>query len=155
MRPGKPLGLTLALVACVVLYGLWPLAQALLFLSLAARTNETLAPQAWLALVLSLGFLALLVPAWLGRPPQIRWVLSIAVIGLTIFQLALVIGGLTSPPDGVALPDAGSAISRTVNFGMLCVYIPVPLYIVWYLNRYPSRVYYGGRKRHEGHEAKS
>lgn len=142
--PRKTLGLNLALLACTVFYGLFPLAQAAFGLFLGARTNDAVTARIWLWLVISVAFLLLMIPAWRGRPPQIRPVLSIVVLALTALQLAFVVSDLTSQPTDVLL-DSGRDLSNAVNAGMLLVYVLIPLYVVWYLNRYPARRYYNGQ----------
>jgi hypothetical protein len=144
MRVGRPLGLTIALLACTVLYGLYPLGEALLFLTAAVRTNEAISARVVLTLVLSVGFLLMLIPAWAGRPPQMRIILAITVLALMGINLAFVIGDLAGRQN--ALPDAASQFSQTVDYCSLLLQTLVPLYVIWYLNRYPSRAYYNRRR---------
>lgn len=142
MRRGKPLGLSIALVLSALLYGLMPLAEAIFFLVLRMRTHRELEPRAWLLLVSGIIFLILMIPAWLGRPPKIRPVLSMAVVGFSVLRLVFVIIELSNRPENGPIQDSGTAPSNASNLSLLLIYVLVPLYIVWYLNRHPSRAYY-------------
>ena len=146
MRRGRPLGLTLALWACTLLYGLYPLAEALFYLILITRRSSTpVSPRAFLSLILSVGFLLLMIPAWLGRPPQIRKILTVVVLGLMVINLGLALVDLLNRPTNV-LADSSTAITQTADTCSFPIYILVTAYIVWYLNRYPSRAYYNGTR---------
>ncbi len=141
MRRGRPRGLTIALLACAVLYGLYPLAQASLFMVAAVRTSNPISARMVLGVVLGVGFLLLMIPAWLGRPPQMRLILTLVVLGLMVLNLAFVISDLSHHERDI-IADAGSQISRAINICSLVFQILVPLYVIWYLNRYPSRAYF-------------
>ncbi len=142
-RPRRPRGLTIALLACTVLYGLYPLVTGLFFLLPAVgRPQYTVEPRVVLDVVLSLGFLALLVPAWRGRPPRIRLILTAAVIGLMLLNLGMAVYDLTS--RSALTLDSTSQLSEATTTCSIPIYALLTLYIVWYLNRYPARAYYRG-----------
>lgn len=144
MRRGRPLGLTIALAACTVLYGLYPLGQAAFFLLLQGRRASIELPaRVVLQSVLAVAFLIVLVPAWLGRPPRIRLVLVIAVLLLLVVNVGLAVADLLSAP-GVDQLDAAADLARTQVICDFALNILVGLYIIWYLSRYPSRAYYQG-----------
>ena len=142
MKRGRPLGLTLALLTCTVLYGLYPLLEALFLMTVTVRLNAAIAPRVVLTLVLGIGFLLILIPAWQGRPPQIRRVLMAAVGGLMVINLAFSVVDLTGNNTGGAMMDSLSQTRQTTTLISLLLQIFVPLYVIWYLNRHPSRQYY-------------
>jgi xanthine/uracil permease len=143
MRPGRPRGVTIALLACTVLYGLYPLLESVLYLTVEIRSGDPVAFRVIVSLLLSLVMVGLLIPAWRGRPPQIRLILSGAVIGLMLINLGLTIVDLTQED---ILFDAASQAARAFNNTRLVLYPLLTLYIVWYLNRYPARQWYAGRQ---------
>ncbi len=143
MRRPRPLGLTIALLACTLLYGLYPLALAVFYLVFALRRQSSGADlRALMQLILSVGLLALVIPAWRGRPPQIRRILTLAVLGLMVLNLAFAAADLSVQPAGV-MADSTSDARRVVDLCAFPVYLLVSLYIAWYLNRYPARAFYG------------
>jgi len=143
MRPARPRGLTIALLACTVLYGLYPLATGLFFLLPAlGRPQYTVEPRTVLDIVISLAFLALLIPAWRGRPPRTRLILTAAVIGLMLLNLGTAVYDLTNQP--ALTLDSTSQISQATTTCSIPIYAQLTLYIVWYLNRYPARAFYRG-----------
>lgn len=147
MRRGRPLGLSIALWACTVLYGLYPLAEAAFYLVMVTRRSSIQVPsRVLLGLVLSVGFLLLMIPAWLGRPPQIRLVLTAAVLTLMVINLGFALGDLLTQPEGI-IADSATDLNRAANACAIPLYVLITAYIVWYLNRYPSRAYYSGREQ--------
>ncbi|MBN1963338.1 MAG: hypothetical protein JW910_01745 [Anaerolineae bacterium] len=144
MRRGRPFGLTIALLACTVLYGLYPLGEVLFYLIVQGRRPSMAIPaRLWPTLIFSLAFLVLLVPAWLGRPPRIRVILIGAVLVVTVLNVVFALVDLTAQLDLTTI-DAATDLSRSLDTCSLTFNIVVGLYIVWYLNRYPARAYYRG-----------
>lgn len=145
MQRGRPLGLSIALWACTVLYGLYPLAEATFYLVMTSRRSSIqVPPRVLIGLGLSVGFLLLMVPAWRGRPPQIRLALTAAVLLLMIINLGFALGDLLTQPEGI-IADSATDLNRAANTCAIPLYVLITAYIVWYLNRYPSRAYYSGR----------
>ena len=143
MRPRRPRGLIIALLACTVLYGLYPLAQGLFFILPAlSRPTYEVQPRVLLDILLSIAFLILLIPAWLGRPPSIRPILTGAVLILLVINLGFALADLAAQ-SGLVL-DSTTQLDRTTTTCSIPFYLLTTAYIVWYLNRYPSRVYYRG-----------
>ena len=144
MRPRRPRGLTIALLTCTVLYGLYPLVQGLFFILPAlSRPTYEVQPRVLLDLGLSIVFLILLIPAWLGRPPRIRPILTAAVLLLMAINLGFALADLAAAQATLTL-DSTSALDRTTTTCSIPFYLLLTGYIVWYLNRYPSRAYYRG-----------
>ena len=144
MRRGRPLGLTIALWGCTILYGLYPLAQAIFYLVLSGRRNDSeFLTRALFSLALSVGFLLLMIPAWLGRPPRIRNILTVAVLGLLAVNLFFALLDLVHQGDPFTV-NSTTEISRAADYCAFPLYILTTAYILWYLNRHPSRTYYAG-----------
>lgn len=142
----RPLGLTIALLATAIGYGIIPLLPLLLILwsRLTRRsvTAELLGGDLF-GITTVLGVLSLIVCllAWIGRPARIRWVL----IGLIWVQSGLllfrIVQSLTATPDLIG--SVGGSLSGFS--GLLCqlpTLLFVPLYVTWYLNRAPARAFY-------------
>jgi hypothetical protein len=92
--------------------------------------------------LMSILFFIVAVFAWRGRPPGIRYVLMIAIISVTLFNLALTLSipspDLTQGLDSSA--EFSSSIARlNLGGGFLVV-----AYVLWYINRAPSRAFYRG-----------
>jgi hypothetical protein len=166
-RPGRPLGVVLAIAVSVLLYSILPLmlvGQVLLIEQHFNRMEpvipidgETVVPiisggdlrggiTDWhliLQSALAVGFLLLAVAAWRGRPPLMRFVFSGTVILLTVFTLLPMfwpgVGG-SQDLSGGSLDDA----LRSLGFIRAMMYIVVPVYVVWYLNRGPARAFFRG-----------
>ncbi|NDJ76407.1 MAG: hypothetical protein GYB65_09120 [Chloroflexi bacterium] len=148
-RVYRPLGVTLALVATGVLYGILPLLEVYLLQELEATAGEAyiqggVSISTWKVLQALYGGVVLMICiwAWWGRPPWVRFVLIGAILLPTLFNLWRVIDAWTSEIDPVFGGQAQEA-SRTF---LLNCYLPgiilVPLYVVWYLNRAPARAFY-------------
>lgn len=143
MRPRRPRGLIIALLACTILYGLYPLAQGLFFILPAiGRPSYEVQPRLLLDIILSIAFLILLIPAWRGRPPRIRLILTGAVAILMLINLGFALADLAAQPT-LAL-DSTTELDRATATCSIPIYLMLTTYIVWYLNRYPSRAYYRG-----------
>ncbi len=168
-KPGRPFGITVAIIATVVLYSFIPLLQLGMVLLveqhfqnldqtiMLPNGEETTAfatggnfrgdlSDARLILqgILAVSFLIVAYFAWKGRPSQMRWVFVSAVILLTAITLGLtVIPGFTDRNktfSGGSL-DVLSIPLLCLQFGAI---ILVPLYVIWYLNRAPARAFYRG-----------
>ncbi len=152
MRPGRPYGLTLALLACAVVYGLYPLAEALLYLVFGLRSGNEPTIRVLISITLSLTVLVLVALAWQGRPSQVRIILSVVIVGAALLGAGLAIVDLTNRAASPLL-DSTTAASNTINRCSLPIYLLVALYSVWYLNRYPSRAFFAGRFPDAGADA--
>jgi hypothetical protein len=169
-RPGRPLGLSLAIIASALLFAVLPLLQVGFALSFQARFSalgdtefnfpgeDPTEPFAsgvsmdgvdTVALLVqggvSLLFLGVCVLAWIGRPGWIRFVLLAAVLILALLSLVVLIAQLNMPPsleDGLTSADD---LGRNLRWTEIAFTILIPLYVAWYLNRAPSRAFYRGR----------
>lgn len=160
-RPERPLGVSLAILASVMLFTLFPLMLVAMVLLVQRHFQNVdlggLEPiaisgdflgisPANLAMqtILSLTFLVIAVLAWMGHPPFIRYVLLAAVIAMTLLTLGVTISQAVaeqSLPQGVSSLDS---LMRSVSCGQFALSVLVSLYVVWYLNRGPARAFYRG-----------
>ena len=160
-RVRRPPGVTLALVAVALLYGVRPLLEAALFHRLDATADEALIPggitiSVWTTVEGAVGgvMLILCALAWIGRPPRIRWALIGAMLALTAVNLFRIIQAWGTAPD----PIFGGQMQSALRSALLCqlpLMVLVPLYVVWYLNRAPARAFFRQTARREtGHTAR-
>lgn len=159
-KPGRPLGLSIAIITSVMLFSLLPLLQVgiLLLLRERFRAVEYLEDggavgsymlgisdsKLLLQFVLGLVFLVIAVAAWRGKPARIRIVLVAAVLFLTALTIALDLSALaqpTAPGEGF---DSSAALTDSLQRARITVSVLVGLYVVWYVNRGPARAFYRG-----------
>lgn len=167
MKPGRTFGLSLAIIASVLLFTVMPLMQVSMVLLVQYRLSqqmpslplggEEVEPIAVggdftgvddgtlvLQTLVGLAFLAIAVFAWRGRPQWIRFVMVAAVCGLTLFTLLASVLPLVSQPDLQGGIDSGAAIARSLLASRTLLSVLIPLYVLWYMNRAPARAFYRG-----------
>ncbi len=167
MKPGRTVGLSLAILASAMLFSILPLTQVALVLGIRYKVQQAslpvpgetspitpvasggdfigvpdlnLAVQAIFAVV----FLGIAICAWIGRPRWIRLAMWVSVVVLTLITAALTIVPMLAQPDLSQGIDSGTAIAQTLLSGRLLFSLLVALYVVWYMNRGPARAYYRG-----------
>jgi hypothetical protein len=147
-RVYRPLGLTLAILSGIILFGVWPLVKFYLAyrLNFAAEQDSLLIawgaeslPLDWLTyLVGALGVLVIItaVFAWIGKPPYIQYVFQavilitgIALVGETLYRTA-------APADSI------TDFVNNVSERQIPIQVLVALYIIWYCNRAPAQAFY-------------
>jgi hypothetical protein len=159
-RPQRPLGLTLAILLCVLFFSVLPMMQAIPILWVNYHFNTTV--QARLVdnpydpyfvgmslpgvniapLVVAVLFLVVAVLALRGRPRGIRYILLISVLAVAAIniigniQASLAAVDLSKGFDSSTLPR-GQIDWQSVGFNIF-----VTLYTVWYINRAPARAFY-------------
>lgn len=143
----RPLGLTLAILATALGYGLVPMLPVLLVAWTQITGREiglemANTPLNWLGVTLGALTLVGCVLAWLGRPRGVRRALLVLVwlsTALTVYRVA---AALTSAPSVIG--QVGGSLSGGATI-LLCqgpILLCVPLYVTWYLNRAPARAFY-------------
>lgn len=146
----RPLGLTLAILATALGYGLVPMLPVLLVIWTQLTGREIGLEMAntalnWLGVMLGVAVIIACMLAWLGRPRGVRRALLILVwlsTALTVYRLVAV---LTSSPSMIG--EVGGSLSGGAT-ALLCegpILLFVPLYVTWYLNRAPARAFYAYR----------
>jgi hypothetical protein len=167
MKPGRPFGLSLAIIASTILFSILPLMQVVLIVLVRYRLQSTnlavpgtadgVSPIAvggsfmgvtevelLIQVALGLLFLVIAVFAWRGRPGWIRYAMLAAVALLTIVTAILSALPLTASSDLNTGIDSGAAFIQTLLSGRLILSLLVALYVVWYANRGPARAFYRG-----------
>lgn len=160
-KPGRPLGVSLAIIASTVLFAILPLLQVAMVL-LVRRHFMNLSfeegfepvitggdylgvPESSLILqaVLGITFLVITVLAWRGRPPIMRLLLIAAVAIFTLIKFISIVAQYMAIQD----PQTASsfdAISRSLGTSQVVLELLVTLYVIWYMNRAPARAFYRG-----------
>ncbi len=149
-RVYRPPGLSIAIIATAVIYGLLPLANIYFKWRVQTVDDSNLIGSGidittwdWLGGAFGVGLLLLCIPAWRGRPGRIRFVFMgalLLVVGVHLFRIIEVWTDDVNPIfDGQA--------GQTIHDFLMCqvpMLIIVPLYVIWYFNRAPARAYYQG-----------
>ncbi len=167
-RPGRPLGLTLAILATTMIFTIMPLLRLGLDLLIMSRFNNLDYTMPWggeggteaifsggnadlidageLALIttLGVGFLIIAIFAWRGRPAWIRFVLFWAVLSLDVIYGLLILRSLLAPPDLTQGLSSADGFVQSTQVGYLLLIMLVTLYLIWYMNRAPARAFYRG-----------
>src|SRR5438128_819529 len=151
MKPGHTLGVSLAILASLMLFSILPLMQVAMVLILRYRMQSVNLPvgagdsthpivvggdfsgvtDAGLILQSVLGILFIIIAffAWRGRPAWIRLAMLAGVLVLTLITIVLSILPLVNGNDPSAGIDSGAAIAQTLLSGRLIVSILVALYV--------------------------
>ncbi|MEQ8674219.1 MAG: hypothetical protein RLP44_17690 [Aggregatilineales bacterium] len=168
-KPGRPFGVTLAIIASVLVFSFIPIGQLAMFVTvrefLGDQSDAFTIPygdeevavgdsggsledvfdntQIILQLGMSLGFLVIAFFAWRGKPAFMRYVFMGTVLLLTVINLGLIIVPLL---DSTPQSSGGSldGLFASLQCGQLTLIILVPIYVVWYLNRGPARAFFRG-----------
>lgn len=166
-KPGRTLGLSLAIIASVILFSILPLMQVGTVFLLRSRLqtanltvdkqNQNIAPlavggsytgvdESALIVQTALGIVFLVIAffAWRGKPAWIRFVMLASVVVLTLVTVGFSLIPLLSQPDMNQGFDSGESIRDMLLSSRLLLSILVALYVVWYVNRGPARAYYRG-----------
>lgn len=167
MKPPRTLGVSLAILASVMLFTVLPLLQVAAPVLIQYRLSQvdlplpdgmgTVRPVAVGgeleggsngATLFQLGssalFLVIAIGAWLGRPRWIRGVMLAAVLILLTVTVITSIATLNAPPDINSGLDSGQSLTASLIYARLGVSGLVTLYVLWYLNRGPARAFYRG-----------
>lgn len=145
----RPLGMTLAILSAMIVFGGFPLIEFYLAWRLNAGTEPEFRvggfPYDFLTQLM--GIMALLVIitsflAWLGRPHYVRLAFLTTIVvslGMTLFRTlyrALV-------PETETLFGVGqSSLVSPLCSLLLVLQVLTALYIIWYANRAPARAFY-------------
>jgi len=158
-RPGRPLGLSLAIITSVMLFSLLPIAQVIIFIALRQRFQnleflegggaiggdlQVSDTALLLQVVGGLIFLVIGIFAWRGKPASSRYFLILGVIILTAITIGVTLISLNTPPDIEFGVDSAKSLQDSLLRARLTVTALVALYVVWYVNRGPARAFYRG-----------
>lgn len=168
VKPGRPFGVTLAIIASVLLFAVIPLLQIGMVLivenhfrnldnTITLPSGEVLEgfsggdfrggisdERIILQGVTGIIFIGIALLAWRGRPPYIRYIMLVSVLVLTGIALAFTI--IPSLLNRNASTSGGSLdiLTTPLLCLQLALHILIPVYVVWYLNRAPARAFYRG-----------
>ncbi|MBC8170629.1 MAG: hypothetical protein H7X77_03120 [Anaerolineae bacterium] len=167
-RPGRPLGLTLAILATAFIFSIVPLLRLGLDLLIMQHFNSLTwpslpygegevepifsggethlvnLPELLLVSTLGTAFLIVAIFAWRGKPVWIRFILYWGVLCLDVIYTLLILRSILMP---VSLEQGLTSIDGTLRssqIGYLVMIILVSLYLLWYMNRAPARAFYRG-----------
>jgi len=167
-RPPRPLGLAMAIIASTLLFALLPFMQlsmaAIVDLRLQQQplvipdgqggTTEMLAAgtafsdveptQLVIQALLAAGFVGVAVAAWTVRRPIVRRIFTAVVIGYSALTVITAVFPLFVPVDLTQGLDSGDAVRRPLIITQTVITLLVLLYVIWYINRAPSRAFYRG-----------
>jgi hypothetical protein len=158
-RPGRPLGLSLAIIISAMLFSLLPIAQVIFFLMMRQRLQNVeflegggamggdfqISDSALIwQLIGGLIFLVIAIFAWRGKPRSIRFLLILAVLILTAITIGVTVASLNAAPDIQLGIDSAKSLEDSLLRARLVVTALVSLYVVWYVNRGPARAFYRG-----------
>lgn len=160
IRPGRTLGLSLAIIVSTALFSLLPLAQVAVFLLLRERSRQIeylisggavggdlggVADSTLIIQVILGGiFLVVAALAWRGKPATIRFVFVAAVAGLTLINVALTLVSLNTAQTLQTGLDSSASLTASLLRARLVISVLVSLYVIWYVNRGPARAFYRG-----------
>lgn len=158
-KPGRPFGLTLAILAAWLLFTGIPFAvtglifyvssyvyrdQTTGFVGGASLTNFQMLPfAAVIAMAVLMGFVGLF--AWFGRPPFIRWLFPAAVsLYAAITLLGVLMPLLASSPTLLEGADSGQRAFEALFSGYTGMTVMLSIYTVWFCNRWSVRAFFRG-----------
>ncbi len=162
-RPPRPFGVTLAILASLTLFTVFPLLQVGMLLIVqshfAGMTFDDAglqpivmgadilgvpASRIFLQALIAIVFFIVAFFAWRGRPPFMRFVLMLSCVALTLYSVVSAIWaqiGTYAQEFGASSLDS---ILNSVAIGQFSIGILVTFYVIWYLNRGPARAFYRG-----------
>lgn len=159
-KPGRPLGLSLAIIFSLMLYSLLPLAQAAFILSLRQQfaatefldggsviggalegIDET---RLVISVVMSLIFFAIALMTWRGKPKKIRYIFISAVIAITAITIGWTFASLGQQATLEQGIDSAGALADSLLVFQMIVSGLIALYVIWYVNRGPARAFFRG-----------
>lgn len=174
-KPGRTLGVSLAILASVMLFSIFPFLQLSMLAIINTRLqsvdmplpeqDDTVAPlavggdiggiaSAGLIIQAAVGVVYLVIAffAWRGRPAWIRFAMIVTVVIMTGVTIGLSLSTLITQPELTQGIDSGEALRRVLLSGQMLLSILVALYVVWYMNRGPARAYFRGYYLPDPHE---
>lgn len=171
-KPGRTIGLALAIIISVMLFSVLPLAQVIFYLVLRERyrqieflseggaiggdiggnlTDVTLI----VPVIMGIIFLAIAALAWRGRPSSIRFLFIAAVAIITAVTIGLTLISLNTTQTIEGGMDSSAPLTNSLLRARLIASVLVSLYVIWYVNRGPARAFYRGYYLPEPGEAQA
>jgi len=157
-KPGRPFGLTLALIGIIIIYTILPMIPVIFTflindytilqggqIAAGIQIPRLDATPLIIQTFISVGLLIIAIFAWFGRPRFIRHILTGALSLLAVAMLvALVLPALTTPPDITQGIDSTDQLQAPLLIGYSVLLMGMTLYALWFVNRWSSRAYFRG-----------
>jgi hypothetical protein len=166
-KPGRPLGLSVAIFTVWVIFSLMPLILVFMYVRAQSRFNEmdwTVEYQGQDIVpyfsgsnlgefdnsgLITLGligvvFFVICILAWVGRPRWIRHVLLFSVLSLDVFFGVMILSAVLGRSDAADGVSSADGLIRSGQIGYVLLAMLATLYLVWYSNRAPARAFYRG-----------
>jgi len=156
-RPLRPFGLSLAILASAVLFGLLPVVESAITLALSnyqvveeglasgIRLSNYDPATSFVQMALSGIFLVLAVLAWRGKPKTMRYVFPLAVLAFAVGNILLRLWPALSMPanllDGI---DSAREATQSYLRGQIIITALTALYCLWFSNRWSARAFFRG-----------
>jgi hypothetical protein len=148
----RPLGLTLMIAVCAMFYIALPLLVTFYPLMMAHTLDEVFGDAGtdlpWgsaAQVIFSVVFAVVLVLAWRGRPPWVRF----AIAALALIQAGVVVvNGLIILSDRTPLESGWVSIEdvrRDIQIPTMLGAVALALFVTWYFNRAPAVAFFTGR----------
>jgi hypothetical protein len=143
-RAKRPLGLLVTYISIVLIYGIGPLMRPLAL----ALLNASAAPASrsvplnileWVNVIVGISIIIFAILAWIGRPHWAR----LALIGLVWFSTILLFIFMFTTRQTSATSNTPNALNSIPY--LICqvgLFIAIPAYLTWYINRPRARAYY-------------
>lgn len=151
-RVYRPLGLTIAIMAGVVLFGVWPLTKFYIAYRLNADVDDgglifgsSLPFDTLIQATAVVGVLVILsaVFAWIGRPASIQYMFQVIILLSAFLLIGEAIYRTTQETTGINSSfQSGDATAEDILRCQVPLQILTALYIIWYCNRAPARAFY-------------
>ncbi len=142
----RPPGLLIAILTTGLIYGIAPILPFVLQLLFNTRGDTSVSADmpnliGWLNIIVAVVTLGACVLAWRGRP---RWS-RLALIGIvwvaSVVQFLAVLSPSANPSSDVGSSSLDGYMA-SVAVCQFVLFLLVPVYLTWYLNRPPARAFY-------------
>ncbi len=161
-RPPRTFGLSIAILASVILFTVMPLMQVIwlgllrwrlrdldygsgaLPFAVGGDYSDIGSGQFIIRIAFGILFLIVAAFAWAGRPRGIRWVMLAAVLVMTALTIIVTLIPLFQAQTLAQGIDSGDTFRHIILGAQLFLSVLIPLYVVWYINRGPARAFYRG-----------
>ncbi len=155
MQRFRPIGLSLAIVGSLLVFGFFPLIPAL-FVVLLALQGHHLSPEGlefWAPAVMGILAIGVCAIAWRGR---VRWG-RIAFLVCTLLALAVNLYATFKPTELRFTSGMGGGSLDGLFRGLVLCLVPIrlltALYCLWFVSRAPARAFYEGKKAPATHRS--
>lgn len=159
-KPGRPLGLSIAIVAAVLQFSMLPLVRILWVWGLRQQFDYTVLSgdgsayggglsgtvDGWLVVevLLALVFLAIAILTWRGKPAVMRSVFGVSVGLLVLLTIVQTLVVMRAPQTIATGMDSGAGLAQTLLWIRFVFSILLAVYVFWFLNRESAQAFFRG-----------